>query len=155
MAWRERMATLGQAPSLAARPTAPARHPSQFAVLVVGVVYVVVGAAGFLVDGGSGGGRLLGFELGLVHNLVRVNAGLLGLLMWAEQHTARVYGRLLAVGYGLTVLVGLFDGGQIGIPPVAGPDGVLHLGNAIAAQWPRSGRLRANLLAGRRSKLDP
>jgi hypothetical protein len=114
------------------------RHPSQIAVLVVGVVYVTVGVAGLLLGRGQAGAapRVLGFEVGLADNLVRVNVGLLGLAMWAERRTARTFGKLLAVAYGVSVVVGLLGTGPVGVPPLHGPDGLLHLGNAVAAHWP-------------------
>ena len=130
---------LGTARPLA-RPIATLRHPSQLAVLVIGLVYLLVGLAGMLLDhlGEGQHGSVLGFQLGMAHNLVRVNVGLAGMLMWAELHTARRFGRLLSVAYGLTVVIGLFEGGQVGIPPVHGTDGLLHLFNAVAANWPQS-----------------
>jgi hypothetical protein len=115
------------------------RHPSQITVLLIGIVYVAVGVAGLLIDQGRPGvpQRVLGFQLGLVHDLVRANIGLLGLAMWAELRTARSFGKLLSIGYGISVVVGLLAGGQVGIPPLHGPDGLIHLGNAAAAHWPK------------------
>jgi len=114
------------------------RHPSQIAVLVVGIVYLAVGVAGLLLSREHPGEapRMLGFELGLADNLVRVNVGLLGLAMWAERRTARSFGKLLSVAYGVSVVLGLLGAGPVGVPPLHGPDGLLHLGNAVAAHWP-------------------
>lgn len=121
-----------------AGPPPRRRHPSQVTVLLIGMVYVAVGVTGLLMDRGGPGEphRVLGFQLGLVHDLVRVNIGLLGLAMWTELRTARSFGKLLSVGYAISVVVGILAGGQVGVPPLHGPDGLIHLGNAIAAHWP-------------------
>lgn len=126
------------------------RHPSQIAVLVVGIVYVTVGVAGLLLGGERPGQapRVLGFEVGLADNLVRVNVGLLGLAMWAERRTARSFGKLLAVAYGVSVVLGLLGTGPVGVPPLHGPDGLLHLGNAVAAHWPAASVTKAECGCG-------
>jgi hypothetical protein len=124
-----------------ASPRPSLRHPSQLTVLLIGIVYVAIGVVGLLLDRDRAGEpqRVLGFQLGLVHDLVRVNVGLLGLAMWTELRTARSYGKLLSAGYGLSIVLGLlFGGAQLGIPPLYGPDGLLHLGNAAAAHWPKA-----------------
>jgi hypothetical protein len=125
-----------------AGPPPHRRHPSQVTVLLIGFVYVAIGVAGLLMDRGRPGvpQRLLGFQLGLVHDLVRVNIGLLGLVMWSELRTARSFGKLLSIGYGISVVVGLLAGGQVGVPPLHGPDGLIHLGNAAAAHWPKASK---------------
>jgi len=55
---------------------------------------------------------LLGFEINPLHNIVHLSIGLAGLAMWRQLDTARAYGWLLAAGYGLTFLYGLFAAGN-------------------------------------------
>jgi hypothetical protein len=62
--------------------------------------------------------------------------------MWRRLDTARAYGWLLAAGYGLTFLYGLFAAGNsdINFLSLNGPDNGLHLVSAAAglaiALWP-------------------
>jgi hypothetical protein len=62
--------------------------------------------------------------------------------MWRQLDTARAYGWLLAAGYGLTFLYGLFAAGNsdINFLSLNGADNVLHLVSAAAglaiALWP-------------------
>ena len=129
------------------RPTAAARHPSQLLALAIGAVYTLVGMAGFLVTGlanfaSETDKTLLGFEINPLHNLVHLVIGLAGLAMWRQLDTARTYGWLLAAGYGVAFLYGLFAAGNsdINFLSINGADNGLHLLSALAgvaiALWP-------------------
>jgi ABC-type transport system involved in multi-copper enzyme maturation permease subunit len=90
------------------------RHPAQWLALVIGAVYTLVGVVGFFVTGFDGfaepsGELLLGvFEINPLHNIVHLIIGIAGLVMWNRLDRARLYGWLLAAGYGLAFLYGLF-----------------------------------------------
>ena len=90
------------------------RHPAQWLALVIGATYTLVGLIGFAITGFSGfaapeGELLLGiFEINPLHNVVHLAIGLAGLALWKPLERARLYGWLLAAGYGLTFLYGLF-----------------------------------------------
>jgi len=116
---------------MARRPDSAApstRHPSQLLALAIGAVYTLIGILGFLVTGfdnfaAETNKTLLGFEINPLHNLVHLAIGLAGLAMWRRLDTARTYGWLLAAGYGLAFIYGLFAAGK--------PDQVkllLHMG---------------------------
>jgi hypothetical protein len=85
---------------------------------------------------------LLGFEINPLHDLVHLAIGLAGLALWRRLDTARTYGWLLAAGYGLTFIYGLFAAGNsdINFLSLNGADNGLHLVSAIAgvaiALWP-------------------
>jgi uncharacterized membrane protein YuzA (DUF378 family) len=124
-----------------------ARHPSQLLALTIGVVYTLVGIAGFFVTGfenfaAETDKTLLGFEINPLHNIVHLVIGLAGLALWRRLDTARTYGWLLAAGYGLTFLYGLFAAGNsdINFLSLNGADNGLHLVSAAAglavALWP-------------------
>lgn len=126
-----------------------ARHPAQWLALAVGVVYVLVGVAGFFVTGFDGfaepeGDLLLGvFEVNPLHNIVHLLIGAAGIALWQPLARARVFGWLLAVVYGATFVFGLFVAGSddaINLLALNQPDNWLHLGSAIAglaiALWP-------------------
>jgi ABC-type transport system involved in multi-copper enzyme maturation permease subunit len=95
------------------RPDATTRHPAQLLALAIGVVYTLVGIAGFFVTGfdnfaAETNKTLLGFEVNPLHNIVHLAIGLAGLALWRRLDTARTYGWLLAAGYGLAFIYGLF-----------------------------------------------
>ena len=135
---------------MARRPDSAApstRHPSQLLALAIGAVYTLIGLLGFLVTGfdnfaAETDKTLLGFEINPLHNIVHLVIGLAGLALWRRLDTARTYGWLLAAGYGLAFLYGLFAAGNsdINFLSINGPDNVLHLLSAVAgvaiALWP-------------------
>ncbi|MEV0890552.1 DUF4383 domain-containing protein [Promicromonospora sp. NPDC050262] len=65
------------------------RGVSQWLALTIGVVYLLVGAAGFLVTGFSGFAEhdheqtLLGFAVNPLHNVVHLLIGVLGISLWS------------------------------------------------------------------------
>src|SRR5918999_773230 len=135
---------------MARRPdsaASPARHPAQPLALAIGAVYTLVGILGFLVTGfdnfaSETNETLLGFEVNPLHNIVHLVIGLAGLALWRRLDTARTYGWLLAAGYGLAFIYGLFAAGNsdINFLSINGADNGLHLVSAVAgvaiALWP-------------------
>jgi Domain of unknown function (DUF4383) len=134
---------------MARRPdsTSVTRHPSQLLALAIGAVYTLIGILGFFITGfenfaAETDKTLLGFEINPLHNIVHLAIGLAGLALWRRLDTARAYGWLLAAGYGLTFLYGLFAAGNsdINFLSLNGADNGLHLVSAAAglaiALWP-------------------
>jgi uncharacterized membrane protein YuzA (DUF378 family) len=141
---------------MARRPDATTRHPAQLLALAIGVVYTLVGIAGFFVTGldnfaAETDKTLLGFEVNPLHNIVHLVIGLAGLALWRRLDTARTYGWLLAAGYGLAFLYGLFAVGNrdINFLSLNGADNILHLVSALAgvaiALWPAERTARGNI----------
>jgi hypothetical protein len=144
---------------MARRPDSAApstRHPSQLLALAIGAVYTLVGILGFLVTGfenfaAETDKTLLGFEINPLHNIVHLAIGLAGLVMWRRLDSARLYGWLLAAGYGLAFLYGLFAAGNsdINFLSLNGADNGLHLVSAVAglviALWPAQRTARSGL----------
>jgi ABC-type transport system involved in multi-copper enzyme maturation permease subunit len=141
---------------MARRPDATTRHPAQLLALAIGVVYTLVGIAGFLVTGfdnfaAETDKTLLGFEINPLHNIVHLAIGLAGLALWRRLDTARTYGWLLAAGYGLAFIYGLFAAGNrdINFLSLNSADNILHLVSALAglaiALWPTDRTARANI----------
>jgi Domain of unknown function (DUF4383) len=143
---------------MARHPAADAssRHPSQLLTLAIGAVYTLVGILGFIVTGLSDFASetdktLLGFEINPLHNLVHLAIGLAGLAMWRQLDSARIYGWLLAAGYGAVFLYGLFAAGNsdINFLSINGADNGLHLATALAglaiALWPARRTARSGL----------
>jgi Domain of unknown function (DUF4383) len=94
---------------------------------------------------------LLGFELNPLHNIVHMAIGLAGLALWRRLDSARLYGWLLAAGYGATFVYGLLAAGNrdINFLSINGADNGLHLVSAIAglaiALWPAQRTARGGL----------
>jgi hypothetical protein len=142
---------------MARRPDpAATRHPSQLLALAIGAVYTLVGILGFLVTGledfaAETDKTLLGFELNPLHNLVHLVIGLAGLALWRRLDSARLYGWLLAAGYGATFVYGLLAVGNrdINFLSINDADNGLHLVSAIAglaiALWPAQRTARRRL----------
>ena len=138
------------------RDAATARHPSQLLALAIGAVYTLIGILGFFVTGldnfaSETDKTLLGFEINPLHNIVHLAIGLAGLAMWRRLDTAKTYGWLLAAGYGLAFLYGLFAAGNrdINFLSLNAADNILHLLSAAAglaiALWPADRAARANI----------
>jgi hypothetical protein len=124
--------------------------------LAIGAVYTLVGILGFLVTGledfaAETDKNLLGFELNPLHNIVHMAIGLAGLALWRRLDSARLYGWLLAAGYGATFVYGLLAAGNrdINFLSINGADNGLHLVSAIAglaiALWPAQRTARGGL----------
>jgi hypothetical protein len=142
---------------MAQRPDSarPTRHPAQLLALAIGAVYTLIGILGFFITGfenfaAETNKTLLGFEINPLHNLVHLAIGLAGLALWRRLDTARTYGWLLAAGYGLAFLYGLFAAGNsdINFLSLNGADNILHLLSAAAglaiALWPANRTARAD-----------
>ena len=117
------------------------------AALCANLAIAVAKFAGFFVTGlenfaSETNKTLAGFEINPLHNLVHLAIGLAGLALWRRLDTARTYGWLLAAGYGLAFLYGLFAAGNsdINFLSINGADNGLHLVSAAAgvaiALWP-------------------
>ena len=141
---------------MARRPDATTRHPAQLLALAIGVIYTLIGIAGFFVTGfdnfaSETNETLLGFEVNPLHNLVHLAIGLAGLALWRRLDTARTYGWLLAAGYGLAFIYGLFAAGNsdLNFLSINGADNILHLVSALAgvaiALWPATRTARGNI----------
>ena len=132
------------------------RGTHQYLTLAIGAVYLLIGLLGFFVTGFSGFAEhdhertLLGFAVNPLHNIVHLLVGALGLAMWKRDDSARKFGWILFVLYGLTFIYGLVaaNNESINFLNINGADNVLHILSALAglaiALWPRSKDTRLN-----------
>jgi Domain of unknown function (DUF4383) len=128
--------------------------PSQLLALIVGLAFTAAGIAGFFVTGTEDfthhdtGETLLGLEINGLHNVVHLALGLAGLVLSARLATARLYGWLLAIGYGGAFVFGLFavDEEDINFLSLNDADNWFHLASAavglIIALLPATGAYR-------------
>ena len=112
--------------------------PNRLLGTVFGVVYLLVGLAGFAVTGGVGfasteGNPLVVFEVNPLHNIIHLAIGA-ALLLAARRSTAAARSVNVTVGavYLLVGLLGLFlVGSAANILALNGADNVLHLASAL------------------------
>jgi hypothetical protein len=142
---RSRSAPAGPQPAGMAMP--------QILAVAVGAVYTLVGLTGFFVTGfgdfaGHEGHSLLGFSINPLHNILHLGVGALGLVMGMRLPTARTYGWILLLAYGVLFVFGLFAVGNTDVNFLAmnAADNVLHLLTALLglaiALWPTRGQAR-------------
>jgi hypothetical protein len=122
--------------------------------MILGVVFVVVGVLGFVpgvtsmhgdhADNlrvqGPGHGYLLGlFHVNVLHNIVHLLFGVLGILAARSHGAARTYARFVAVAYGVLAVMGLIPAANMwntfGLIPIHGHDVWLHAVIAAAAAY--------------------
>ena len=118
--------------------------------LIFGIIYLLVGISGFIpglvshhadlppiaVD--SFYGRLLGlFPVNILHNIVHLLVGAWGLLSSRSVGGARLFGKGLAVFYGLLTILGLIPltNTMFGLVPIFGHDVWLHALTALIAAY--------------------
>lgn len=138
-----------------ATATRRSRGVHQWLALVVGVIYLLVGIAGFSVTGFDMAGftehnpevTLVGFAINPLHNIVHLVIGILGIGAWATSGGARAFGWLLLLGYGAVFVYGLFavDDPEINYLNLNEADNWLHLASALVglliAVWPAPARV--------------
>ena len=125
-------------------PTSFAETPVQKGALVVGIVFLLVGIAGFipgLTSGDLGGagngsmGMLLGiFQVSVLHNIVHLLFGVVGLLAANRASGSRMYLVIGGIVYFVLWIYGLFTAGHssgANFVPLNNADNWLHLVLAI------------------------
>ena len=119
------------------------------AALLFGVVFIVVGLAGFFASPPAadappltiehGHGLVLGiFPVNTLHNIVHLLFGVLGIVASRGAFTAaQTYFRAVAVSYALLTVLGLLPATQttFGLVPIWGPDVWLHGAIAVVAAY--------------------
>jgi len=120
--------------------------------LVFGIVFLLAGATGFIpgmlhpvpanappLTVTMGYGLVMGLlPVNVLHNLVHVLFGILGLVAYSGMFAPRMYAQIVAVSYGLLVILGLVPATNtlFGLVPIYGNDVWLHLVlGAIAAYF--------------------
>ena len=119
--------------------------------LIFGIVFLLAGASGFIpgllhpVPAGAppltvaaGYGFILGLlPVNILHNLVHVLFGILGVAAYAGVFAPRVYAQIVAVAYGLLVVLGLIPATNtlFGLVPIYGADVWLHLALGLVAAY--------------------
>jgi hypothetical protein len=122
---------------------------TRYFALVAGVVYTIVGLAGFIpglmshhdlpaITVDTLYGRLLGlFPVNLLHTLVHLVIGIWGVLAWKSYSSSRTYAQSLAVIYSVLTVLGLIPltNTMFGLVPLFSHDVWLHAGTALVAGY--------------------
>jgi Domain of unknown function (DUF4383) len=131
-------------------PASPRWSPAQRFALAFGVVYLLVGLAGFAVTGlhpfaGLHHHTLLVFAVNPLHNIVHVVLGAAWLAAAPRHRAARAVNLALGGVLGLVTVLG-FVGvmGMLGMSGLADPDNFLHLATATLALYFGSAAAEAN-----------
>lgn len=119
--------------------------------LVFGIVFLAAGASGFIpgmlhpVPAGAppltvsmGYGFVMGLlPVNVLHNLVHVLFGILGVVAYGGLFAPRLYAQIVAVSYGLLVILGLLPATNtlFGLVPIYGNDVWLHLVLGVVAAY--------------------
>jgi Domain of unknown function (DUF4383) len=98
--------------------------------IVFGVVYTLVGLAGFLVAPGLATGTLAVFPVNAPHNVVHLVVGLLGIAAFMTNRTVE-YARLMAVLFAILAVAGFAPQPLLGLVPLGGTDILLHAATAL------------------------
>ena len=124
----------------------------RYFALVYGIVFLVVGVAGFIpglvtpmpmepektLTVTAMSGLLLGlFPVNILHNIVHILFGLWGLVAYRTVSAARLYGQAVAVIYALFVVMGFIPvlWTTFGLVPLYGHDIWLHAVLAVIAAY--------------------
>lgn len=119
--------------------------------LAFGIVFLLAGVSGFIpgmlqpvpanappLTVGTGYGLVMGLlPVNVLHNLVHVLFGILGVVAYAGLFAPRVYAQIVAVTYGLLVILGLLPATNtvFGLIPIYGNDVWLHLALGVVAAY--------------------
>lgn len=125
----------------------------QYFALITGIIFLLVGVMGFIpglvqeptatADAAglaftSGYGDLLGlFPINVLHNIVHLLVGILGIVASVSLGSSRLYSGGLAIFYGLLTIMGLIPATQatLGLIPIFGNNVWLHAVTAAIATY--------------------
>ena len=119
--------------------------------LIFGIVFLLAGISGFVpgflhpvhadappLSVNSGYGLVFGLlPVNILHNLVHLLFGVLGIIAFAGVLSPRLYAQIVAISYGLLVVLGLFPATNtlFGLVPLYGADVWLHVALGVIAAY--------------------
>jgi hypothetical protein len=129
------------------------KKPAQYFALIIGIFFFLCGVMGFIpafvkeptvtpdiagLGFTTGYGYLLGlFPINVLHNVVHLVVGLLGIFASISLDSSRLYSGVLGIFYGVLTVMGLFPATQstLGLIPIFGNDVWLHAVTAAIAVY--------------------
>lgn len=124
---------------------------TRYFALIVGIMFLLAGILGFIptfvappidesialaVD--QGYGSLLGlFPINILHNIVHLTVGILGIVSFGSHKNARIFSQGLAIFYGALAIMGFIPGlnSTFGLIPIYSNDIWLHALTALLATY--------------------
>lgn len=110
---------------------------SRIYAVAFGVVYTLVGLVGFTVSSTLATANLIVFPVNLLHNVVHLLVGLIGIGAYFTGQTV-AYARGMAVLFAILTVAGFLPQPLLGLVPLGGADIALHAATALlaaAAGW--------------------
>jgi hypothetical protein len=103
---------------------------------IFAIVFIAVGALGF-VPGITTNGHLLSiFEVNTLHNIIHLATGVVAAFMASSANNARLFFKVFGVVYAVVAIVGLVQGTTVlGLIGVNMADNLLHVVIAALALW--------------------
>ncbi len=129
------------APSRPAATGLRAWSPAQRFAGAFGIIYLLVGLAGFLITGvhdfaGDHHHTLVIFAVNPLHNAIHVVLAVAWLAAAPRHRAAKVVNVVLGVVLGLVTVLGFVGGmGMLGMSGIADPDNFLHLATATLSLY--------------------
>lgn len=123
---------------------------TRYWALAIGVIYVVIGIVGFIpalysspppsphVDVTSSYGLFLGlFPVNVLHDLVHILVGIIGIAVFGSLRAATGYSRALFVIFGVLTIMGFIPQANtiFGLVPIYGNDVWLHAATALVSSY--------------------
>ena len=105
---------------------------SRVYAVAFGAVYTLVGLLGFTVTTTLATANLIAFPVNLLHNLVHLLVGLIGLAAYFTGQTV-AYARGMAILFGILTVAGFLPQPLLGLVPLGGADIALHAATALLA----------------------
>jgi hypothetical protein len=104
--------------------------------LLFGVIFILVGIAGFIPALVVNGNLLLGiFEVNAHHNAVHLVSGVIALLAAAQTTYSKLYFQIFGIVYAIVAILGFVMNGNLILMHVNMADNILHIAIAIVALW--------------------
>ena len=100
--------------------------------IAFGAVYTAVGLIGFAVSSTLATANLVIFPVNVLHNLVHLLVGLVGIAAFATGRQV-AYCRAMAVVFALVTVAGFLPQPLLGVLPIGGADIPLHAATALLA----------------------
>lgn len=123
---------------------------TRYFALIVGIIFLLVGIMGFVpslrplpndapaIAVNSGYGYELGlFPINILHNIVHLAVGVLGIIAYRSFSGARLFARGLTIFYAILAILGLIPATYttFGLIPIFGNDVWLHAGTALISAY--------------------
>lgn len=103
--------------------------------IIIGILFIFFGVAGFFPQMISNGLLFGYFALGNLSNLVHIVTGVLAIMAATSYASTRLYFQIFGVIYAIVAIIGFVNGGDLYIMQVNTADNVFHLIFALVSLY--------------------